>query len=104
MQMLELVENIISKFPVELVEANFAVFFLPLSARLSAEPSAECRKRLSATLATLLRRVGAGSRSHAAEWCQKWLASWDSRLRAVAAQVRSLALPLCLTAHHETHA
>lgn len=79
----------VSKFPAALVDGRFAFFFLPLAARLAGEPAPVCRRRVAAALGSLLRRVTADSRSTAAEWARKWLASGDVRLRAAGAQVRS---------------
>lgn len=89
MQALELLEKVLQKFPAPLVDARFAFFFLPLAARLAAEPAQTCRRHVAAALGALLRRVTADSRAAAAEWACKWLAAADARLRAAGAQVRT---------------
>ena len=87
-QALELLEKVLTKFPAPLVDARFAFFFLPLAARLAGEPSQACRRAVATALSALLRRVTADSRSAAAQWCRKWLAAGDARLRVAGAQVR----------------
>lgn len=89
MQVLELVESMIMKFPAAAVDSRFAVFFVPLAQRLHSETSPECRRRLDGTISALLQRCTAGSRGVAVEWCCKWLQSWDGRMRTVSAQVRA---------------
>lgn len=81
-------EVMINKFPAAAVDSRFAVFFVPLAQRLQPETSPECRRRLAGTISALLQRCTAASRRVAAEWCVKWLQSWDGRMRTVSAQVR----------------
>ena len=80
-------QTIISKFPEELVNAWCEVFFLPLVQRLTGDPSSQCREAVGACLRALMQRSAPQPLDKLAQYCLIWLGGGDARLARTAAQV-----------------
>lgn len=83
----DMVYTIITKFPVELLDAQFELFFFPLVSKLVSDPSHNCRLRVGIALQALLKETGDQSQNSAIDFCVKWLEGGNLMLQRTACQV-----------------
>eukprot|EP00963_Diacronema_lutheri_P004751 scaffold358_cov343-Pavlova_lutheri.AAC.37 len=83
----DMVSAIISKFPTELLDAQFELFFFPLVSKLVSDSSNSCRLRVGTALQTLFQETSDQSHNSAVEFCLKWLEEGNPMLQRTACQV-----------------
>lgn len=83
----DMIYTIITKFPVELLDAQFELFFFPLVSKLVSDSSQNCRMRVGIALQALLKETGDQSQNSAVDFCVKWLEDGNLMLQRTACQV-----------------
>uniref|UniRef100_A0A7S3R808 U3 small nucleolar RNA-associated protein 20 domain-containing protein n=1 Tax=Dunaliella tertiolecta TaxID=3047 RepID=A0A7S3R808_DUNTE len=82
---LDMVQQVVSKFPVEVTTANAELFLLPLVMRLVNDPAPKCRAAIAGALRALLAALPTQQHDAFATYCRQWLLGNNSALRRAAA-------------------
>ncbi|GIL90429.1 hypothetical protein Vretifemale_18038, partial [Volvox reticuliferus] len=73
LQVLDMLEQVVAKFPVEVLQAQADVLLMPLVVRLVADTSAKARAAAGDILRALLVRLDTPQRDKAVDYCRAWL-------------------------------
>ncbi|MEW5318207.1 MAG: hypothetical protein WDW38_009447 [Sanguina aurantia] len=91
LQVLDLLVQVISKFPLEVVQANADILLLPLVTRLVNDSSSPARTLVGAVLKSLLGKLLPQQLDDLAGYCREWLSKGAPAAGAAAGQLRRAA-------------
>lgn len=90
LQVIDLLQSMMKKLPVELLEVQAEFFFLPMVVSLANDESKSCREQVAKAIESLVERVGSSSSSAMITLTMQWLNSQDKKLRRTASQVMGI--------------
>ncbi|KAL6760906.1 armadillo-type protein [Haematococcus lacustris] len=85
-QVLEMLQQVVAKFPADVVASQAELFLLPLVTRLVNDPSPRCRTLVAGALQAMLTTLPTAQLDTFAGYCRQWLSGSNEQLRRAAAQ------------------
>lgn len=86
---IELADSLMQKLPLEVLESNFQLFFLPLTLQLANDDSKKCQTGLSVCVSTLFSRISLESTKTLVDYMERWF-SGDKVLKKTSLQLYSI--------------